>query len=61
MGITQADLDDIITNISTINISGASGAIAADIDLLTTAIQDLANLRATNGSEQSRLTLRLLV
>ncbi len=56
MGITQADLDDIITNISTINISGASGAIAADIDLLTTAIQDLANLRATNGSEQSRLT-----
>jgi len=56
MGITQADFDAILGTIDTISISGASGAIAADIDLLTTAIQDLANLRATNGSEQSRLT-----
>ena len=56
VGITQADLDDIVGNIDAISVSGASGATSASIDLLTTAIQDLANLRATNGSEQVRLT-----
>ena len=56
VGITQADLDSIVTSISTIDISGASGASTTDISDLTIAIQDLATLRATNGSEQSRLT-----
>jgi len=56
IGITQSDLDDIVGNIDSISISGASGATTASIELLNTAIQDLANLRATNGSEQSRLS-----
>jgi flagellin len=56
VGITQADLDAILDTISTIDISGASGASTVSIELLTAAIQSLADLRATNGSEQSRLT-----
>jgi flagellin len=56
VAINQADLATIVDNIDGISISGASGALTTDIALLTTAIQDLANRRATNGSEQSRLT-----
>jgi flagellin len=37
-------------------MTSATGASTTDIAALTTAIQDLATLRATNGSEQSRLT-----
>ena len=46
----------IVGNIDGISISGASGATSDDIDTLVTAVQDLADLRATNGSDQSRLT-----
>ena len=56
VSISQSDLAGIVSDIDNISISGASGATTASIDLLTTAIQDLANLRATNGSEQSRLS-----
>jgi flagellin len=56
VAITKADLDNIVGNIGTISMTSASGASTTDITALTTAIQDLATLRATNGSEQSRLT-----
>jgi flagellin len=56
VGITRADLADIVGDIDQINISGASGANSGDIVLLNTAIQDLATLRATNGAQQSRLS-----
>ena len=56
VSISQSDLAGIVSDIDNISISGASGATTASIDLLKTAIQDLANLRATNGSEQSRLS-----
>jgi len=56
VAINQADLATIVDNIDGISISGASGALTTDIATLTTAIQDLADLRATNGSEQQRLT-----
>jgi flagellin len=57
VGITQADLDAIVSGaIATIDLSTSTGATTADIAALTTAIQDLADLRATNGSEQVRLT-----
>jgi flagellin len=56
VGITQADLDDIVNGaIATIDLSAATLITSTDIDELTTAVQDLANLRATNGSEQARL------
>jgi flagellin len=57
VGITQADLDDIVGgDISTIDLSDAVFITSTEINQLTTAIQDLADLRATNGSEQQRLT-----
>ena len=56
VAITKSDLADIVGNIGTVSMTSASGASTADIAALTTAIQDLATLRATNGSEQSRLT-----
>ena len=56
VGITVANLATLVTNIGGISISGSAGAATADIAKLTTAIQDLADLRATNGSQQSRLT-----
>jgi flagellin len=57
VGITQANLGAIATgSISTVNLSSATGATTTEIGHLTTAIQSLANLRATNGSEQVRLT-----
>jgi flagellin len=67
VGITQADLGSISTllgttgNVATvattegINISTVSSAQAA-ISTVNQAIQNLAQLRAYNGSEQSRLT-----
>ena len=56
VSITVSDLASIISNLGGIDISGANGAASSDIVKLTTAIQDLADLRATNGSEQQRLT-----
>ena len=56
VAITLADIASIVGDIDGISVSGASGASSTDIDTLVTAIQDLANLRATNGSEQQRLT-----
>jgi flagellin len=56
VAITQADLDTIVTNVGTVGANITTGADSADIDGLNTAIQDLADLRATNGSEQQRLS-----
>ena len=58
VGITQLDLGGILTTLNGVvtSISGASGATSTDIAALTTAVQSLATLRATNGSEQQRLT-----
>jgi flagellin len=59
IGITQADLLSVGRHVGTtsslgIDISSATGAKAA-ISTVTAAIQNLAQLRAYNGSEQSRL------
>jgi len=59
IGITQAHLGSVgayvgTTSSSGINISSATGAKAA-ISTVTAAIQNLAQLRAYNGAEQSRL------
>lgn len=57
INISQLNLEGIATGaIASINLSTATGATTTDISNLTTAIQDLADLRATNGSQQSRLT-----
>jgi flagellin len=57
VGISQANLGGIATGaIASINFANATGATTAQINSLTTAIETLANLRATNGSEQSRMT-----
>jgi flagellin len=57
VSITIADLAGIVSDINTGLANGISNsATSTEIAALTTAIQDLANLRATNGSEQSRLT-----
>lgn len=53
VSITAADLDSI--DLSSVDVSTNSGAQAA-ISTITTALESLATLRATNGSEQSRLT-----
>ena len=53
--ITAAALGDIYDDISGIDISSNTGAQAA-VTTITAAIESLATLRATNGSEQSRLT-----
>jgi len=54
--ITQSALSaDVYTPVSTLNISTNAGALTA-VATIQTAIQDLADLRATNGAEQSRLT-----
>ena len=60
VGITQADLSQIAYDITTgtttkMDITSTTGALAA-VDTIQTAIQDLAELRANNGAEQSRLT-----
>ena len=54
--ITVSDLQAIVDNIDGISISGSAGASSADITTLNDSIQNLADLRATNGSEQVRLT-----
>ena len=59
IGITQANLGSVGFHVGTasasgINISSATGAKAA-ISTVNAAIQNLAQLRAYNGSEQSRL------
>ena len=57
VGVTQADLDAIVNgDIADIDLSDAVFITSTEISQLTTAIQDLADLRATNGSEQQRLT-----
>jgi flagellin len=54
--ITVANLNEILDDINDGLTKGISnGATAAEIDTLTTAIQNLATLRSQNGSEQSRL------
>jgi flagellin len=61
VGITRADLQAIaydITNSNSanvLNITSNTGAQAA-VDSIQDAIQSLAELRANNGAEQSRLT-----
>ena len=56
VGISLADLATIVGDIDQIDLSTATGAASTDIELLDTAVQSLATLRATNGSEQQRLT-----
>jgi flagellin len=56
VGVTLADLATIVGNIDAIDLSTATGATSTDIELLDTAVQDLADRRAKNGSEQQRLT-----
>ena len=53
VSITVAGLGDI--DFSNVDVSSNSGAQAA-LSTITAAIETLATLRATNGSEQSRLT-----
>jgi flagellin len=55
VSINQAALEDVVTIVETISISGPAGATSTDIAAIDTAIQSLATLRATNGAEQSRL------
>jgi len=61
VGITQADLNQVVFDIS--NTSSASNMNITTTDLandavgfIQTAIQNLATIRANNGAEQSRLT-----
>lgn len=54
VAITVADLDAIVTDLQAVNLT--TTAISASIDTLTSAIQELADMRAKNGSEQVRLT-----
>jgi flagellin len=58
VGLTQLDLADVVTdlNAAVTSISDASGADSTEIAALDTAVQALATLRATNGSEQQRMT-----
>jgi flagellin len=60
VGITQSDLSSISTTVGTTDGSGVSisttTAAQAAVTTLQTQIQNLANLRANNGAEQSRLT-----
>ena len=52
IGITQADLaTDVYDVVSTLTLTDS-----ATLTTITTAIQNLATLRASNGSEQQRLT-----
>jgi len=54
-GITQTDLDTINTTYAASDISSVTGAAAA-VTVITAAIESLANVRAQNGAEQSRLS-----
>jgi len=56
MSITQSSLGDLSTsNISNISVSATQGNVAN----ITTAIQNLATMMATNGAESSRLQFAL--
>jgi flagellin len=60
VGITQVDLEFISASVGTasgagMDIGSFTGAQAA-VATIQTAIQNLANIRANNGAEQSRLT-----
>ncbi len=54
MGITQSDLAAVQAKVAGVSITTNTAASAA-ISTITAAIEDLASLRATNGSQQSRL------
>jgi flagellin len=58
VAISLADLATIATSAGSIatNISSSTGASSTDIATLDTAVQSLATLRATNGSQQQRIT-----
>jgi flagellin len=67
IGITQADLGSVAFYVGTgsaaalggtaiATVFGSSTGAANAVSTITAAIQNLATLRATNGSEQSRLT-----
>ena len=56
VAINQADLASIATTSGSILANITSGASSTDIDTLNTAVQNLATLRATNGSQQQRMT-----
>jgi flagellin len=67
VGITQADLGSVAYYVGTgsaaalagtaiATVFGSPTAAAAAVSSITAAIQNLATLRATNGSEQARLT-----
>ena len=55
VGITQADFGTLATTVDAYDISSYSGATAAVVAIQND-IQTLANMRAVNGAEQSRLT-----
>jgi flagellin len=54
VSISQSDLDSIHGSVSVVDISSNTGAAAA-ISTITSAIESLADQRATNGSESTRL------
>ena len=58
VGITQANLSATLNTLNTAvtTISDGTGATQAEITAINTAIQSLADIRATNGSEQSRFS-----
>ncbi len=55
VNITTSDLDSIYSDVNPLSITSNTGAAAA-ISTITSAIETLAAQRATNGSEQSRLS-----
>jgi flagellin len=57
VGITQQNLDvEVFDVLDGLDIDSAAGVATAALTSVTTAIQNLATLRANNGSEQSRLS-----
>jgi flagellin len=52
--MTKADLEEVATDVAALSIATPTVATTAS-DLLETAIQDVAVLRAGNGAEQSRM------
>jgi len=56
MGITQANLDGIHTDLALAGVNFLTDVAATTISTVDTAINDLATLRAQNGAEQSRLS-----
>jgi flagellin len=61
IGITQADLNQVVFDISNTNSSSNMDITTTDkandaVGFIQTAIQNLATIRSNNGAEQSRLT-----